>query len=116
MKGIARAIADVVKLVKSLYGFREALKLWYATLAACFKTVGFVLYYVLSASSLYFTLTKGREKIIVLVYVDNLARFGNEIIIEYIKQNLREHFEITDMGVSKQFLGVSIEEEKMRLC
>jgi Reverse transcriptase (RNA-dependent DNA polymerase) len=46
---------------------------------------------------------------IVLVYVDDLIIIGNnEIEIELIKRNLKQKFEIKDLGKLKYFLGIEI--------
>jgi Reverse transcriptase (RNA-dependent DNA polymerase) len=53
--------------------------------------------------------------IIVLVYVDDLIIRNNEIEIELIKRNLKQKFEIKDLGKLKYFLGIEIAHSKKRL-
>lgn len=105
--GVPGATGNVVKLLKSLYGLREAPKLWYSTLANALKSLGFKR---LISSECLFALRRGKNKVILLSYVDDLALFGDEGLIIWVKEKLKSLFKITDLGKSKYFLGVAIVE------
>lgn len=109
INGIEWANGRVVRLIKSLYGLREAPKLWYATLSKCLQGIGFRR---MACSDCLFMIVKGSERVILLAYVDDLALFGNLELIQFVKEKLKKAFNITDLGASQQFLGVTIQEEK----
>lgn len=60
-------------------------------------------------------LVKDGMRVILLTYVDGLALFGDETLIAFVKDELRKYFTITDLGPTKFFLGVSIDETKDRI-
>ena len=105
--GVDRANGQVVRLLKSLYGLREAPKLWYDTLAKFLKQLGFI---CLPCSECLFLIRRGNEKVLLLAYVDDLALFGDLNSIKWVKAKLKEKFKITDLGACNHFLGVSIHE------
>lgn len=48
------------------------------------------------------------RKVILLAYVDDLALFGDGDMIQNVKEGIKKHFQITDLGKLTHFLGVSI--------
>ena len=106
--GVERASGQIVKLRKYLYGVREAPKLWYRALRNALKTLGFS---ALSCSECLFLLEKGARRVVLLAYVDGLGLFGESKLIGWVKEGIRKHFKITDLGNLTDFFGVSILEE-----
>lgn len=106
--GISEADGSVVKLIKSIYGLREAPKLWYKTLASCLSSLGFKR---LTSSECVFILRKRNKRVLLLAYVDDLGMFGDQGLIEWVKVELQKRFKITDLGKSDLFLGVTIQED-----
>lgn len=94
----------VCRLVKSLYGLKQASRQWNAKLTEALLSSGF------SQSHLdcsLFTKKKGSGVVIVLVYVDDLLITGNNAeLIAATKHTLHCHFKIKDLGELKYFLGI----------
>ena len=107
--GVRGADGSIVKLQKSLYGLREAPKLWYKTLRTTPKQLGFV---AMTCSECLFMLTERGSVVILLVYVDDLGMFGDQKLILRVKQDIKRYFTITDLGKLSHFLGVAINEQK----
>lgn len=71
---------QIVKLVKSLYGLRQAPKLWYEYLYRKLKKLGFS---QSSPSDCLFLLLSS-ESVIMLVYIDDISVMGTEEEIEHL--------------------------------
>ena len=100
----------VYKLVKSLYGFRQALRQWYAKLSATIKELGFV-----QSQSDYslFVHSKRSLFIALLVYVDDMVITDNDhAFVVSLKYVLDQKFGIKDLGSLKYFLGLEIARNK----
>ncbi|KAJ0599026.1 putative RNA-directed DNA polymerase [Helianthus annuus] len=96
----------VCKLVKSLYGLKQAPRQWNEKLTTVLTSMGFV--QSICDYSL-FVLSKQDVFIILLVYVDDIVITGNnKIEIENVKRNLRESFQIKDLGLLRYFLGIEV--------
>lgn len=96
----------VCKLLKSLYGLKQASRQWFAKLVTVLFGLGFV--QAVADYSL-FTYTKGSSFIIALVYVDDILLTGNDTaMIEHIKSVLHSSFTIKDLGLAKYYLGLEI--------
>ncbi|KAL8095905.1 hypothetical protein AgCh_037043 [Apium graveolens] len=96
----------VCRLLKSLYGLKQASRQWFAKLVTVLLGLGFV--QAVADYSL-FTYTKGSSFIIALVYVDDILLTGNDqSVIEHIKSVLHSSFTIKDLGLVKYYLGLEI--------
>lgn len=98
-------VGQLVKLVKSLYGLRQAPKLWYEYLYSRLRKLGFNRS---SASDSLFLLLSD-ESIIILVYVDDILIMGQQSRINDVISRLRQLFVITDLGKPSHFLGIKLE-------
>lgn len=97
----------VYKLLKALYGLRQAPRAWYAKLNSCLESLGFKR--CPSEHGVYIQ-KNGEEQLIVAVYVDDLLVTGNNITaIEGFKNQMRQKFEMTDMGKLSYYLGIEVE-------
>ena len=94
----------VCKLLKSLYGLKQASRQWNVKLTQALLVAGF------QQSHLDYSLLikKSNEGIvIVLVYVDDLLVTGSNItLINETKQVLKDNFKIKDLGSLRYFLGI----------
>ncbi|XP_015168858.1 uncharacterized mitochondrial protein AtMg00810-like [Solanum tuberosum] len=94
----------VCKLVKSLYGLKQASRQWNAKLTTALYNSGYIqshLDYSL------FTKKRGKRIVIILVYVDDLLITGNDAtLIEETKHVLHSNFKIKDLRELKYFLGI----------
>ena len=96
----------VCKLKKSLYGLKQAPREWYSKMDAFLLSQNFQR--CRSDSNVYLQKHDGNIIIIVL-YFDDLLITGSTIAsISAIKTALHNAFEMSDLGLLKQFLGLEI--------
>jgi len=96
----------VCKLQKSLYGFRQASKQWYAKLSDTLRILGFQ-----HSKNDYSLFLKQSDNSVVLVavYVDDIVVTGNNSAdIHALKAFLHEKFKIKDLGELHYFLGMEL--------
>ncbi|XP_019173807.1 PREDICTED: uncharacterized protein LOC109169380 [Ipomoea nil] len=97
---------QVCKLIKSLYGLKQASRQWNLKLTQEFLSMGFK--QVVSNSSL-FTKDKGDDFVALLVYVDDVVIASPNLNqVNQIKSHLDDVFHIKDLGALKFFLGIEI--------
>ncbi len=93
----------VYLLRKSLYGLRQAPRIWCELLAVELRKYGFEP--MQSAPCVF----RGNG-VIVISYVDDLLVFGTDIAkVEDVKRNLAKNFPAKDMGIAKDFLSMALE-------
>ncbi|KAJ4790588.1 Retroelement pol polyprotein-like [Rhynchospora pubera] len=98
--------AKVCRLKKSLYGLRQAPRMWFSKLTAALEGYGFA---QSRADYSLFVYNKGDVFLTVLVYVDDLVIAGNNTdAINHFKQYLCATFHMKDLGQLKYFLGIEI--------
>lgn len=96
----------VVKLLKSLYGLRQAPKLWYEHLSRELAKRGFRRS---MSSECLFTADLPTGPAYIVVYVDDLLIFGSATTVVVLKKMLSELFTVTDLGKCQYFLGIKIQ-------
>lgn len=104
------------RLLKSLYGLRQAPRCWFSKLATALKDCGFVQSY---ADYSLFTWRRGNIVLCILVYVDDLIVAGNHPeTISKFKKHLNTCFHMKDLGTLRYFLGIEVARSKegMFLC
>ncbi|KAJ3685421.1 hypothetical protein LUZ61_014585 [Rhynchospora tenuis] len=96
----------VCRLRKSIYGLRQAPRMWFSKLTSALESYGFV---QSKADYSLFTLHRGNAFLAILVYVDDLVIAGNSdnAICEF-KQYMSNMFHMKDLGHLKYFLGIEI--------
>lgn len=98
----------VCKLEKSLYGLKQSGRNWNAVLHECLTENGFMQN---PADNCVYTREKPNEKVILIVWVDDLIiAASSESILESVKGMLTERFKMKDMGRLKHFLGIDFEQ------
>ncbi|CAM8918240.1 unnamed protein product [Rhodiola kirilowii] len=101
-----REAGKVCKLTKSLYGLKQAPRQWFAKFTEALLEFGFQ--QSINDYSL-FTLHKGTDFIILLVYVDDVLLTGtSSVLIEHIKAFIHDKFKIKDLGTLKYFLRLEV--------
>jgi Reverse transcriptase (RNA-dependent DNA polymerase) len=95
-----------VKLVKSLYGLKQAGRMWYYRLAKFLKYIKFK---PLESSPCIFVKGNAKNFVIISIYVDDLNLIGTENEINQTKALLNKEFEMKDLGEGSYCLGVEME-------
>ncbi|CAM8972042.1 unnamed protein product [Rhodiola kirilowii] len=101
-----KAAGKVCRLMKSLYGLKQASRQWFAKFSEALTDFGFL--NSLNDYSL-FTLTRNGHFLVLLVYVDDVIITGtSESLISEVKQFIHLKFQIKDLGPLKFFLGLEV--------
>ena len=100
----------VYLLEKDLYGLKQAIRAWYNKLDEYLLSLGFER--SINESTLY--LKRVVEHILIVsVYVDDLLIIGNqEKLVEKFKINMKNKFEMNELGSLPYFLGMEITQSK----
>lgn len=97
---------SVCKLLKSIYGLKQASRVWFEKLASVLISLGFE--QTVADYSL-FIYNKGDVFVTALVYVDDILLTGTSSdFISQVKASLHSTFTIKDLGLAKYYLGLEI--------
>ncbi|CAL8994678.1 unnamed protein product, partial [Prunus brigantina] len=97
----------VYRLNKALYGLKQAPRAWYDEIDAYFNTACFKK--SLSEATLYIKTNDTSGIIIVSLYVDDIIYTGScPKLLEGFKQDMMQHYEMTDLGLLHYFLGMGV--------
>lgn len=96
----------VCKLKKALYGLKQSPRVWYNTLSAYLKELGFE-----PIAADFSVFTNGTT--IIAIYVDDILLAGpDKAEIQGIKDKLSSHFEMTDLGPCAYYLGMTVTRDR----
>ena len=101
---------SALQLNKALYGLKQALRLWYKDIASVLCSLGFAA--SVADPNLYLSTERAR---MILLYVDDIlicARNNNQPQLSQVIQALQSHYEITNLGAVKQYLGIAVNQAK----
>lgn len=98
----------VYRLLKALYGLRQAPRAWYSKLNKCLEGLGF-------SRCPYehgvYVKRDGEKVLIVGVYVDDLLVTGSNIsLIKNFKEQMSLKFDMSDMGRLNYYLGIEVKQ------
>ena len=97
----------VVKLEKSLYGIRQAPRIWYQTLITEFYNLGFT--ELISDSCVFKHAT---SQCYILIFVDDIIILTNdESLRSKVVEHLKSKFSLTDMGLLRHFIGLQVDHD-----
>jgi len=100
---------DLVCLLrKSLYGLKQAPRVWNQRIRRFLESIGFKPTY--SDPCVYINDETG---VMIAMWVDDLVIFGKDLAsIDAVKQQLKEEYEMKDLGELKYFLGIQVHRDK----
>ena len=97
-----------VILNRSLYGLRQAPKIWYDTLISEFHTLGFT--ETISDTCVFKHAT---QKFYILIWVDDIILItNNENLRQSVIKQLQQKFDLKDLGTLRHFCGLQVEYDK----
>jgi hypothetical protein len=96
----------VGKLLKGVYGLKQSPRLWHAHLKSTLHTLGFT---KADYDQCLFSKTSDSGIVYMIVYVDDLViAASNEEVLQGVKDDLRQVYNMTDMGPLKYCLGINV--------
>ncbi|XP_019172651.1 PREDICTED: uncharacterized protein LOC109168052 [Ipomoea nil] len=107
---------QVCRLLRSLYGLKQASRQWNAKLSTALSDMGFI---QSKADPSLFTKGQGGRFIAVLVYVDDILVTCPDLgMIKNLKAVLDDAFKIKDLGVLGYFLGIEakLDDSGLNIC
>ncbi|WVZ67439.1 hypothetical protein U9M48_016514 [Paspalum notatum var. saurae] len=97
---------DVYLLSRSLYGLRQAPRVWFEHFTKHVISLGFM---QSRADTSLFILHNGSDVAYLLLYVDDMILFASsQALLQRIVTQLREAFAVKDMGPLRYFLGTEV--------
>eukprot|EP00253_Pinus_taeda_P011681 PITA_11681 len=100
----------VCQLKKSLYGLKQAPQAWYAKMGSFLLETGFSRCH---SDNTVYTKKVGKYLIILILYVDDIILIGSDPnLINHVKSNLKNKFEMTDLGHLHYFISLQILQSK----
>lgn len=97
---------QVCRLIKSLYGLKQAGRQWHKELSNQLMLYGFQRYV---GDHCLFTLQQGKHLLALLIYIDDILISGDYTeMIKSVKDYLHSLYTIKDMGQAKYFLGIEM--------
>lgn len=101
---------QVLKLLKSIYGLKQSPRLWHIKLNSVLVKLGFV---KIKSDASVWTYDRDGVKIIVPVFVDDLTLVSkSKEKIRQLKEELKQHFKLRDLGPVEFLLGVKVERDR----
>jgi len=102
----------VCLLLQSLYGLKQASRVWNETIDTPLKPMGFT---PADADPCVFTRGEGNDECIVCLYVDDmLIASRDKAVIASVKAGIAEKFRIKDLGRARFILGIEIDYDMER--
>ena len=100
----------VYRLLKALYGLRQAPRAWNARLDKCLRDLGFR---KCQHEQAVYTKCQNGNVVIIGVYVDDLLVAGSDQEeIELFKKKMNEQFEMNNLGLLSYYLGIEVHQGK----
>ena len=99
----------VYKLERSLYGLAQSPVLWYDTIDGVLIVIGFS---PTHSDPCVYVHGSGDTLIILTLYVDDIPLTGKDpVLVDQKKRELKERFEMTDMGEVTRILGMEVKRD-----
>jgi hypothetical protein len=109
-----KAGEDLVgKLVKSLYGLRQAARNWYVTIRGWFMKYGFKP--STADPCVFIKRDDAGNTLVVVLYVDDMMIAGsNKRVVDAFKAAIEKQFDVKDLGDLKWILGMEVIRDRQR--
>ena len=105
--------SHVCQLHKSLYGLKQALRIWYTRLNDFLLSIGFR---ASKVDTSLFIFRVGTNICYLLVYIDDiLFMSSNSLLLQRLIQLLSLEFKLRDLGYVHYFLGIEVQPTGMGL-
>lgn len=103
---------QVYRLKKSLYGLKQAAKVWNDSVHGVLTKYGCV-------QSQYdrclYSLVHGQSKLFLIMHVDDiLVAYNDQNLLQTLMHGIASHFELKDLGKVHHYLGIIVERDKKR--
>ena len=98
-----------LKLIKALYGLRQAPRIWWKVINDYLLSLGF--HCCADADVNLYTLGKDDQFVAILLFVDDMLFAGNHHLILQIVQQLSSQFRLRDLGEPDLFLGIQLKRQ-----
>src|SRR6266446_7708180 len=110
-RGFDDGSGHVCKLIRTLYGLRQAGNIWNRELNTAMKEIGFI---QLKSNPCCYIRRQGEEFEILLIWVDDIISIAsNSTQNEIVEKDLGGKFEIKSLGRPKMLLGMGIEQNQI---
>jgi hypothetical protein len=104
----------VLRLLRAIYGLKQAALAWWKALDKSMAAMGCKR--LLSDSGLFTYQGKGKARVVIIVYVDDVIFMGSDtVLIHELKDKFMKAWECRDLGDAKEFLRMRIKREKGRI-
>lgn len=108
--GIGALSGKLVKLLRSIYGLKQASRIWNELLDAELRKLGFRR---IHADYCIYVLHKDGHICFIAVYVDDMGILCDDLkFMEKVKKLIAHRFRIRDLGQVAQFLGIAIDYDR----
>src|SRR4051812_4768063 len=102
----------VCKLLKSIYGLKQASQSWNIRFDEVVKEFGFIKN---EQEPCVYKQESGRALVFLILYVDEILLIGNDIpMLESVKTSLKNSFSMKDLGEASYILGIKIYRDRSR--
>jgi hypothetical protein len=103
----------VYKLLKSIYRLKQAPRAWQQSFYKHLKKLGFT--QLQTDSAVFIRRTKDGISVIIMTHVDDMAIMSpSRDLVDKVKRQLAEKFEIEDNGPIRSFLGLKVIRNRIR--
>jgi len=101
---------QVLQLIKSIYGLKQSPRLWHIKLNSVLIQLGFK---KIKSDGSVWVFDKDGLKVIVPVFVDDMTLVSkSKEKIRELKEELKKHFKLRDLGPTEFLLGVKVERDR----
>jgi hypothetical protein len=105
-----KGVPVIVRLLKSIYGLKQASRAWNKAMHAVLIVFGFV---QSKADPCIYVFELGAAFLAMAVYVDDFfVAFNDEAVFEALKSHLEKHFRIKDLGDLRWALGIRVTRDR----